>query len=86
MRQNLSARRGALMVKELEDSPRDEVAVLLDGDPAGVTGSPPDSSFDVAVRAAGSILRARYLPAVVEAGARQMGRSRPSWKTAFPSS
>ena len=52
-----TARRGALMVKELEDSPRDEVAVLLDGDPAGVTGSPPDSSFDVAVRVAGSILR-----------------------------
>lgn len=47
------------MVKELEDSPRDEVAVLLDADPAGVTGSPPDSSFDVAVRAAGSILRAQ---------------------------
>jgi uncharacterized protein (DUF58 family) len=54
-----TARRGSLMVKELEDSPRDEVAVLLDGDPAGVTGSPPDSSFDVAVRAAGSILRAQ---------------------------
>jgi uncharacterized protein (DUF58 family) len=54
-----TARRGALMVKELEDSPRDEVAVLLDGDPAGATGSPPDSSFDVAVRAAGSILRAQ---------------------------
>ena len=30
-----TARRGELMVKELEDSPRDEVAVLLDGDPAG---------------------------------------------------
>ena len=56
-----TARRGALMVKELEDSPRDEVAVLLDGDPAGVTGTPPDSSFDVAVRAAGSILRAQVL-------------------------
>lgn len=54
-----TARLGSLMVKELEDSPRDEVAVLLDGDPAGVTGSPPDSSFDVAVRAAGSILRAQ---------------------------
>jgi len=54
-----TARRGALMVKELEDSPRDEVAVLLDGDPAGVTGTPPDSSFDVAVRVAGSILRAQ---------------------------
>jgi uncharacterized protein (DUF58 family) len=54
-----TARRGALMVKELEDSPRDEVAVLLDGDPAGVAGSPPDSSFDAAVRAAGSILLAQ---------------------------
>jgi uncharacterized protein (DUF58 family) len=48
-----TARRGALMVKELEDAPRDEVAVLLDGDPAAVVGPPPDSSFDAAVRAAG---------------------------------
>jgi uncharacterized protein (DUF58 family) len=54
-----TARRGALMVKELEDSPRDEVAVLLDGDPAGVAGSPQSSSFDAAVRAAGSILQAQ---------------------------
>jgi uncharacterized protein (DUF58 family) len=54
-----TARRGALMVKELEDSPRDEVAVLLDGDPTGVAGSPPDSSFDAAVRVAGSILLAQ---------------------------
>ena len=37
-----TARRGSLMVKELEDSPRDEVAVLLDGDPVAVAGSPPD--------------------------------------------
>jgi uncharacterized protein (DUF58 family) len=54
-----TARRGSLMVKELEDSPRDEVAVLLDGDPAAVAGSSPDSSFDVAVRVAGSILLAQ---------------------------
>jgi uncharacterized protein (DUF58 family) len=47
------------MVKELEDSPRDEVAVLLDGDPSGVAGSPPSSSFDAAVRVAGSILLAQ---------------------------
>jgi uncharacterized protein (DUF58 family) len=56
-----TARRGSLMVKELEDSPRDEVAVLLDGDPAGVAGSPPSSSFDAAVRVAGSILQAQIL-------------------------
>jgi uncharacterized protein (DUF58 family) len=54
-----TARRGALMVKELEDSPRDEVAVLLDGDATAVAGSPPDSSFDSAVRVAGSILLAQ---------------------------
>ena len=48
-----TARRGHLMVKELEDAPRDDVAVVLDawrGCPTGV--------FDVAVRAAGSILQA----------------------------
>ena len=49
-----TARRGALMVKELEDAPRDEVAVLLDGDATVGT----DASFDVAVRAAGSIVEA----------------------------
>src|SRR5437764_8413337 len=49
-----TARRGQLMVKDLEDSPRDEVAVLLDADAGGAVGE----SFDVQVRAAGSILHA----------------------------
>ena len=53
-----TARRGQLMVKELEDAPRDEVAVLLDADARAVVGTPPDSSFDLQVRAAGSILLA----------------------------
>ncbi len=53
-----SARRGQLMVKELEDAPRDSAVVLLDCDPAGAIGKPPVSSFDAAVRAAGSVLRA----------------------------
>jgi uncharacterized protein (DUF58 family) len=52
-----TARRGQLMVKELDDAPRDAVVVLLDCDPAGAVGAPPDSSFETAVRAAGSILR-----------------------------
>ena len=52
-----SARRGQLMVKELEDAPRDAVVVLLDCDPAGAVGEPPESSFDTSVRAAGSVLR-----------------------------
>lgn len=86
-----TARRGSLMVKELEDSPRDEVAVLLDGDPAGVTGSPPDSSFDVAVRAAGSILRAQVLNGrrcvlLLNTAARQtqvVTSDRPEWRQAL---
>ena len=53
-----SARRGRLMVKELEDRAYDGVVVILDCDPRGAVGEPPESSFDVAVRAAGSILQA----------------------------
>ena len=48
-----TARRGQLMVKELEDAPRDEIAILLDADASAVAGD----SFDVQVRAAGSVLR-----------------------------
>jgi uncharacterized protein (DUF58 family) len=47
-----TARRGQLMVKELEDAPRDEVAVVLDAEAAAVVGG----SFDLQVRAAGSLL------------------------------
>lgn len=47
-----TARRAQLMVKELEDAPRDEVAVVLDADPEAVVGG----SFDLQVRAAGSLL------------------------------
>jgi uncharacterized protein (DUF58 family) len=50
-----TAKRGQLMVKELEDSPLDEVAVLLDAAAGPVVGE----SFDVAVRAAGSLLLAQ---------------------------
>ena len=46
-----TAKRSRLMVKELEDAPRDEVAVLLDAR----TGTP-SATFDLQVRAAGSIL------------------------------
>ncbi|HEX9415740.1 MAG TPA: DUF58 domain-containing protein [Gaiellaceae bacterium] len=47
-----TAKRGRLMVKELEDAPRDEVAVLLDAQAGTAAGA----SFDMLVRAAGSIL------------------------------
>jgi uncharacterized protein (DUF58 family) len=49
-----TARRGQLMVKELEDAPRDEIAVLVDAYARAVVGD----TFDVQVRAAGSILDA----------------------------
>jgi uncharacterized protein (DUF58 family) len=53
-----TAKRGHLMVKELEDAPRDETAVLLDADAGAVAGVAPDSSFELQVRAAGSLLKA----------------------------
>jgi uncharacterized protein (DUF58 family) len=49
-----TARRGQLMVKELEDTPRDDVAVVLDADARSVVGE----SFEVQVRAAGSLVHA----------------------------
>ena len=52
-----TARRGQLMVKELQDEPRDEVAILLDADARSVAGD----SFDAQVRAAGSLLRTQLL-------------------------
>jgi uncharacterized protein (DUF58 family) len=53
-----TARRGELMVKELEDAPRDEAAILLDAEGTSVAGEPPDSTFEVQVRIAGSLVRA----------------------------
>jgi uncharacterized protein (DUF58 family) len=52
-----TAKRAHLMVKELEDAPRDEVAIVLDADASVVIGTPPDSTFELQVRAAGSILK-----------------------------
>lgn len=52
-----TARRGRLMVKELQDEPRDEVAILLDAH--GPSGT--HDSFDAQVRAAGSLLRAQVV-------------------------
>ena len=73
-----TARRGQLMVKELEDAPRDEVVVLLDGVP---------EEFDLAVRAAGSILqthvrRGRRCVLVVNSAAREVQHA-GEWKRAL---
>ena len=56
-----TARRGRLMVKELDDAPRDDLAVVLDQDEDGVAGPPGRSSFDAAVRAAGALTLAHVL-------------------------
>ena len=56
-----TARRGKLMVKELEDAPRESLVIVLDCDVAGAAGDALDSSFDAAVRIAGSILRAHVV-------------------------
>jgi uncharacterized protein (DUF58 family) len=67
-----TARAGVLMVKELEDAPRDELAVLLDCVGAG-------EPFEVAVRCAGSVLQAherrgRRAALVLNAGPRRSER------------
>jgi uncharacterized protein (DUF58 family) len=56
-----SARRGELMVRELEDAPRDSIAVVLDTEASTVAGERGDSSLDDAVRAAAGIVRAHAL-------------------------
>ena len=56
-----SARRGELMVRELDDTPRESVAVVLDVEAASVAGPRGDSSLDDAVRAAAGLLKAHAL-------------------------
>jgi uncharacterized protein (DUF58 family) len=48
-----TAKRARLMVKDLEDAPRDDVVVVLDAKAGAAVGA----SFDTQVRAAGSILQ-----------------------------
>ena len=52
-----TAKRRRLMVKELEDAPREEAAVVLDAQAGSDIGRAPDSSFEMQVRAAASVLR-----------------------------
>ena len=53
-----SARRGELMVRELEDAPRDSAAIVLDTDAATHAGRRGDSSLDESVRVAAGLLHA----------------------------
>jgi uncharacterized protein (DUF58 family) len=67
-----SARRGELMVRELEDAPRDSVAVLLDVEAEAVAGPAGGSSLDEAVRVAAA--RSRRAVLVIGAPTPQVHR------------
>jgi uncharacterized protein (DUF58 family) len=84
-----TARRHQLMVKELEDSPRDEIVVVLDAQAGHGAGTPPDSSFDAQVRAAGSLLwaharRGRHARLLVTAGLDGEGVAIRSYEKDWP--
>ncbi len=50
-----TAKTGTLMLREMDEPAGNEVTLLLDGTAEEVGGEPPDSSFELAVRAAGSV-------------------------------
>lgn len=50
-----TAKTGSLMLREMEAATEDDITVLLSGAEAHDEGEPPDTSFEAAVRAAGSI-------------------------------
>lgn len=84
-----TARRQQLMVKELEDAPRDEVVVVIDAQEGFGAGERLDTSFDTQVRAAGSILwtharRGRHARLVVTSGAASESVSIRSYEHDWP--
>jgi uncharacterized protein (DUF58 family) len=50
-----TARTGTLMIREMEEPAGSDVTVLLDGSASHVVGVPPETNFELAVRATGSI-------------------------------
>jgi uncharacterized protein (DUF58 family) len=84
-----TARRHQLMVKELEDAPRDEIVVVLDAEAGHGSGPPGASSFDAQVRAAGSLLwaharRGRNARLVVTSGMGDEALSIRSYERDWP--
>lgn len=82
-----TARRGRLMVRELEEPPRHDATVLLDLDRAAETGPPGRTSLDEAVRVAGALVlaqleRGRTVRLIVAGAERQavVARSLPDWE------
>jgi uncharacterized protein (DUF58 family) len=86
-----TARRGQLMVRELEDPSRDQVAVVLDGDRAGNVGAPGESSFDEAVRVAAAVVhatarrgrRVRLVISAASVGVFRVGSTGGDWEAAL---
>ena len=50
-----TAKTGILMLREMEEPAGADVTLLLDGSADQVVGDPPDTNFELAVRAAGSV-------------------------------
>jgi len=50
-----TAKTGSLMLREMEDATDSDVTLLLNGAAPGVFGEPPETDFEVAVQAAGSM-------------------------------
>ena len=50
-----TAKTGNLMLREMDDPESGDVAVVLDGTASGVVGEAPQTSFELAVQAAGSV-------------------------------
>ena len=82
-----TARRGRLMVRELEEPPRHDATVLLDLDQAAETGPPGRTSLDEAVRVAGALVlaqleRGRTVRLIIAGDRRQavVARSLPDWE------
>jgi len=50
-----TARTGQLMLREMDDPTTGDISIVLDASASRVTGSPPDTNFEVAVRVAGSV-------------------------------
>ena len=50
-----TAKTGSLMLREMEAATDDEVTLLLDGAAADVAGDGPDTTFEIAVQAAGAM-------------------------------
>jgi uncharacterized protein (DUF58 family) len=50
-----TARTGTLMIREMEEPAGADITLLLDGSADQVVGTPPETNFELAVRAAGSV-------------------------------